>query len=95
MFSNLNLGIYTSQYQCYKFSCNFYLLLCRMFYLFSPKAGYSALMLAAAHNVDVGGHQTTLHHVIERGGVNSTAEKVQYNVIHVAFSCTHYMYTHA
>ena len=40
------------------------------------QAGYTPLMLAAACSVDFGDHRDILGHLIDRGGINTVAEKV-------------------
>ena len=49
------------------------------------QAGYTPLMLAAAHQVEVGEHRGVIQHLIERGGVNSIAQQVGG---HITFVCT-------
>lgn len=45
-------------------------------FVFYVQAGYNPLMLAVANNIEITDYQDKLHHLIDKTGVNLTAEKV-------------------
>ena len=61
--------------QCIYFASIYFQIAC-VTILFNVQAGYNPLMLAVANDIEIKDYQDMLCHLIDKTGVNLTAEKV-------------------